>query len=154
MRKKENFILNIQINCFNKEKIPKKIMFKRWIRKILYKKKTIQIITIKIVDEIEIKNLNIKYRKKNYPTNILSFQLNFFIKKNINILGDLVICKNIIEKESLKYNKKLESRWAHMVIHGMLHLIGYDHKNNEEQKKMEKIENKIMLSLNYEKPYL
>ncbi|WP_367682803.1 rRNA maturation RNase YbeY [Buchnera aphidicola] len=95
-----------------------------------------------------------KYRKKNYPTNILSFQLNFFIKKNINILGDLVICKNIIEKESLKYNKKLESRWAHMVIHGMLHLIGYDHKNNEEQKKMEKIENKIMLSLNYEKPYL
>ncbi|WP_261979520.1 rRNA maturation RNase YbeY [Buchnera aphidicola] len=99
------------------------------------------------------KNLNLKYRGKNYPTNILSFQLNFYIQKNIKLLGDLVVCKPIIEKESIKYNKTLESRWAHMIIHGTLHLLGYDHKNYKEQNIMENIENKIMLSLNYREPY-
>ncbi|AYN24638.1 rRNA maturation RNase YbeY [Buchnera aphidicola (Rhopalosiphum maidis)] len=106
-----------------------------------------------MVDEKEIKNLNLKYRGKNESTNILSFQLDFSINKNQNLLGDLVLCKNIIEKESLKYNKELESRWAHMIIHGTLHLLGYDHKNKKEKNIMEKIENKIMLSLDYEKPY-
>ncbi|WP_261979810.1 rRNA maturation RNase YbeY [Buchnera aphidicola] len=99
------------------------------------------------------KNLNLKYRGKNYSTNILSFKSNIFIEKNIKLLGDLVLCKKIIEKESIKYNKTLESRWAHMIIHGTLHLIGYDHKNFIEQKIMENIENNIMLSLNYREPY-
>ncbi|QFQ32253.1 rRNA maturation RNase YbeY [Buchnera aphidicola] len=152
MKKKNCFILNIQINCKNKKKIPKKIMFEKWIRKVLYKK-NITIITIRIVDETEIKNLNFKYRGKNCSTNILSFQLNFFIQKNIRLLGDLVLCKKIIEKESIQYKKTLESRWAHMIIHGVLHLLGYDHKNCKEQEIMEKIENKIMLSLNYDEPY-
>ncbi|QCI16672.1 rRNA maturation RNase YbeY [Buchnera aphidicola (Aphis craccivora)] len=106
-----------------------------------------------MVDEIEIKNLNLIYRGKNYPTNILSFRANIFIQKNIKLLGDLVVCKTIIEKESIQYNKTLESRWAHMIIHGTLHLLGYDHQNKKEQKIMENIENKIMLSLNYSKPY-
>lgn len=108
---------------------------------------------MRIVDEKEITYLNAKYRGKNYPTNILSFQLNFFIQKNMKLLGDLVLCKTIIEEESRKYNKKLESRWAHMIIHGTLHLLGYNHRNNKEQKIMENIENKIMLSLNYSPPY-
>lgn len=128
-------------------------MFEKWIKKIVYKK-NIKIITIRIVDEEEIKNLNFKYRGKNYPTNILSFQFDCFIHKNIELLGDLVICKTIIEKESIQYNKTLESRWAHMIIHGTLHLLGYDHKNYQDQKIMENIENKIMSSLNYNKPYL
>ncbi|QIQ41611.1 MAG: rRNA maturation RNase YbeY [Buchnera aphidicola (Aphis urticata)] len=106
-----------------------------------------------MVDEIEIKNLNVKYRGKNCSTNILSFQLNFFVQKNITLLGDLILCKNIIEQESIKYHKTLESRWAHMTIHGILHLLGYDHKHYTEQKIMENIENNIMLSLNYEDPY-
>ncbi|ALD15374.1 metal-binding heat shock protein [Buchnera aphidicola (Aphis glycines)] len=152
MKKKDCFILNIQINCKNKKKIPKKKMFERWIRKVLYKKNII-IITIRIVDEKEIKNLNFKYRGKNCSTNILSFQLNFFIQKNIKLLGDLVLCKKIIEKESIQYKTTLESRWAHMIIHGVLHLLGYDHKSYKEQKVMENIENKIMLSLSYDKPY-
>ncbi|WP_253254734.1 rRNA maturation RNase YbeY [Buchnera aphidicola] len=99
------------------------------------------------------KNLNLKYRGKNKSTNILSFPFNSFINTNKKLLGDLVLCKKIIEKESLKYKKTLESRWAHMIIHGTLHLLGYDHKNKKEKNIMEKKENKIMLSLNYEKPY-
>lgn len=127
-------------------------MFLKWIKKVLYKK-NVNFITIRIVDKAEIKNLNKKYRGTNKSTNILSFPLNFFFKKNKVLLGDLVLCKTIIEEESFKYNKKLESRWAHMVIHGTLHLLGHDHKSSKERSTMEKIENKIMLSLNYEKPY-
>ncbi|WAI18416.1 MAG: rRNA maturation RNase YbeY [Buchnera aphidicola (Acyrthosiphon caraganae)] len=106
------------------------------------------------MDELEIKKLNFIYRNKNKPTNILSFPVNKFIKINHKLLGDLVLCKNIIEKESLKYNKSLESHWAHITIHGTLHLLGYDHQNSKEANIMEKIENKIMLSLNYNKPYI
>lgn len=109
--------------------------------------------TIRIVDEEEMQNLNLKYRGKNYPTNILSFQINLFIQKNIKLLGDLVLCKKIIEKESLRYNTKLEARWAHMIIHGTLHLLGYHHENHKKQKIMENTENKIMLSLSYHAPY-
>ncbi|ACL30237.1 rRNA maturation RNase YbeY [Buchnera aphidicola] len=107
-----------------------------------------------MVDEWEIKKLNFNYRKKNKPTNILSFPFNKFIKINYKLLGDLVLCKNIIEKESLKYNKSLESHWAHITIHGTLHLLGYDHQNNKEADIMERLENKIMLSLNYKKPHI
>ncbi|MCU4136795.1 rRNA maturation RNase YbeY [Buchnera aphidicola (Sitobion miscanthi)] len=107
-----------------------------------------------MVDELEIKKLNFIYRKKNQTTNILSFPFNKFIKVNHKLLGDLILCKNIIEKESLKYKKSLESHWAHITIHGTLHLLGYDHKNNKEANIMEKIENKVMLSLKYKKPHL
>ncbi|QCI21157.1 rRNA maturation RNase YbeY [Buchnera aphidicola (Hyperomyzus lactucae)] len=108
---------------------------------------------MRVVDELEIQYLNYTYRGQNKSTNILSFPINKFIKMNHKLLGDLVLCKNIIKKESLKYNKTLEAYWAHMTIHGTLHLLGYDHKNNKEAKAMEKMENQIMLSLNYYKPY-
>nr|P57517.1 RecName: Full=Endoribonuclease YbeY [Buchnera aphidicola str. APS (Acyrthosiphon pisum)] len=150
----KNIIINIQYCCKNNKNIPKKLYFKKWIQKILCKKKNINIITIRIVDEWEIKKLNFNYRKKNKPTNILSFPFNKFIKINYKLLGDLVLCKNIIEKESLKYNKSLESHWAHITIHGTLHLLGYDHQNNKEADIMERLENKIMLSLNYKKPHI
>lgn len=150
----KNIIVNVQIHCKNNQRIPKKSHFIKWIKKVLYKTDNTNIITIRIVEELEIKYLNFTYRGKNTPTNILSFKINEFIKINYKLLGDLVLCKNIIEKESLKYNKTLESYWAHMTIHGTLHLLGYDHKNHTEACNMEEIENKIMLSLNYPKPYI
>lgn len=72
----------------------------------------------------------------------------------MTLLGDLVLCKNVIEEESLRYNVLLEEHWAHMTIHGTLHLMGYDHKNKIDTNIMETIENKIMISLNYKKPYI
>ncbi|QCI19994.1 rRNA maturation RNase YbeY [Buchnera aphidicola (Brevicoryne brassicae)] len=107
-----------------------------------------------MVDKSEMKYLNFTYRGKNKSTNILSFPCNKFIKINHKLLGDLVLCKQVIEYESLKYKKKLESHWAHITIHGALHLLGYDHQNKKEAYIMEKLENKIMLSLNYKKPYV
>ena len=92
------------------------------------------------------------YRGKNLTTNILSFEINKMIQNHCILLGDLVLCKKIIEKESEQYNKTLESHWAHMIIHGTLHLLGYDHQTHQEAYKMEKTENEIMLLLNYPKP--
>ncbi|WP_253254828.1 rRNA maturation RNase YbeY [Buchnera aphidicola] len=93
------------------------------------------------------------YRGQNKPTNILSFPFNKFIKFNYKLLGDLVLCKKIIERESLTYKKTLESHWAHITIHGTLHLLGYDHKTKKEAYIMEKLEKQIMLSLKYKEPY-
>ncbi|WP_367672983.1 rRNA maturation RNase YbeY [Buchnera aphidicola] len=99
-------------------------------------------------------NLNFTYRQCNFPTNILSFQYNQVIKKNHILLGDLILCKNVIEQEAIKYKKNIYSRWAHMIIHGTLHLLGYDHKEKNEKLQMESIENKIMLYFNYPLPYV
>lgn len=110
--------------------------------------------TIRIVDKLEMQYLNSTYRGKNKPTNVLSFKINTFLKINHQLLGDLVLCKEIIEKESLKYKKTLKSHWAHIVIHGTLHLIGYDHKKYQQAHDMEKIEKKILASLNYLNPYV
>lgn len=97
--------------------------------------------------------LNFIYRKCNFPTNVLSFQYNQIIKKNQILLGDLILCKNIIEKEAIQYQKNIYSRWAHMTIHGTLHLLGYDHQEKKAQLHMENIENKIMRYFNYPMPY-
>ncbi|CAL4326498.1 rRNA maturation RNase YbeY [Buchnera aphidicola] len=149
----KKIIVNLQICCINNQHIPEKYLFKKWIKKILHIK-TNNIITIRIVDKSEIKHLNLMFRGQNKATNVLSFPFNQYVTINYKLLGDLVLCKQIIEKEAYTYNKKLESHWAHMTIHGVLHLLGYDHKTTKETYIMKKIENKIMLSLNYKRPYI
>ncbi|QCI20572.1 rRNA maturation RNase YbeY [Buchnera aphidicola (Brachycaudus cardui)] len=149
----KKIIINLQCSCIENQHIPQKYLFKKWIQKILYVKKN-NIITIRIVNELEIKYLNYIYRGQNKATNVLSFPFNKYVTINYKLLGDLVLCKKIIEKEASRYNKKLESHWAHMTIHGVLHLLGYNHKNIKEAYMMEKIENKIMLSLNYKQPHI
>lgn len=106
-------------------------------------------ITIRIVDEIEIQYLNMKYRKKNKPTNILSFP--FQAPKHIPLLliGDLVICQTIAEKEAILQKKNIIEYYAYLIVHGCLHLFGYDHKKKNDSKKMKKEEIKIMKKLGY-----
>ncbi|AEO08220.1 rRNA maturation RNase YbeY [Buchnera aphidicola] len=149
----KNIVINLQKCCTNTQFIPNKKLFKKWIKKIL-NNNNINIITIRIVDKKNIQQLNYTYRKINKPTNILAFPFNQLIKYNAKLLGDLVVCKSIIEEESYKYNKLLEEHWAHIIIHGTLHLLGYDHKTQIQAKIMEKVENEIMMSLNYQKPYI
>ncbi|QIE02132.1 rRNA maturation RNase YbeY [Buchnera aphidicola] len=149
----QNIIINLQKCCKNPQYIPKKTLFQRWIKNILNKKE-IHIITIRVVDKKDIQKLNYIYRKINKPTNILAFPFNEFIKHNAKLLGDLVVCKSIIEQESYQYYKLLEAHWAHITIHGTLHLLGYDHKTKRQTNIMEQVENKIMASLNYPKPYI
>lgn len=105
-------------------------------------------ITIRIVGSKESAVLNEKYRKKIGPTNILSFNYDLDLppdtKKNLPLYGDLVICLPIVRKEAKQQGKSIASHLAHLTIHGTLHLLGYDHKTNQEAEIMEELEQKIL----------
>ncbi|WWO96670.1 MAG: rRNA maturation RNase YbeY [Candidatus Dasytiphilus stammeri] len=153
----KRIILNLQIVCQERVQLPTADHFSRWVEAVLFflKFQKSQEVTIRIVDTDESKALNLRYRRKNIATNILSFQ---FERPSINylkssFLGDLVICGSIVEKEAQEQQKILREHWAHMVIHGSLHLLGYDHITLENAKNMEVIETQIMRNLGYSDPY-
>ncbi|WP_343126446.1 rRNA maturation RNase YbeY [Buchnera aphidicola] len=144
--------INIQKVCKKKKFIPLKKDFQKWLS-FLFKKKKIEI-TIRIVEKYEIKMLNFLYRKKNFPTNILSFSFNSFFKENnFCYLGDIIMCKSYLEQEAFKYKKNLKEHWAHLTIHATLHLLKYTHNTFESQKKMENLEIKLLSKLGYKNPY-
>ncbi|CUR53259.1 rRNA maturation RNase YbeY [Buchnera aphidicola] len=144
--------INIQKICKKKNNIPSLQDFQYWLHTIL-KGKKIEL-TIRIVEKYEIKNLNFLYRKKNKVTNVLSFFYNTQIKKkSLYYLGDIVFCKKYIEYEIFKYKKNYKEHWAHLTIHSTLHLLNYNHDTLKDQKKMEKLETKLMLNLGYKNPY-
>ena len=107
-------------------------------------------ITIRIVGSDESKNLNAIYRKKKYPTNVLSF----LIDDAHHLIGDIVLCAPVIEEEARDQSKNLEAHYAHLIIHGALHLYGYDHENQKDADIMEEKEIKILTKLGYKNPYL
>ncbi|WP_367677311.1 rRNA maturation RNase YbeY [Buchnera aphidicola] len=100
------------------------------------------------------KKLNFIYRNQNKPTNILSFQYPNMYIKNYLFIGDLIICAKILETEAKIQNKYIEAHWAHIIIHGILHLIGYNHNNKYQEIIMEQIEIETMKKLGYKNPYI
>ena len=110
-------------------------------------------LTIRIVEKEESKSLNHQYRGFDKPTNVLSFPFDAPPGIELNLLGDLVICAPIVEKEALEQNKSQIAHWAHLVIHGTLHLLGYDHIEDDEAEIMESLETAILNSLGYPDPY-
>jgi probable rRNA maturation factor len=110
-------------------------------------------IVVRIVDELESAELNEQYRHKSGPTNILSFPADLPEGIELNLLGDLVICAPVLEKEALEQNKLLAHHWAHIIVHGVLHLLGYDHIDETEAELMEEKEIAILNKLNINNPY-
>ncbi|HXK00619.1 MAG TPA: rRNA maturation RNase YbeY [Buchnera sp. (in: enterobacteria)] len=150
----QNIILDIQVACSNSIYKPEKKDFKIWLKEILKNKQSTYEITIRIVEKKEIQKINLKYRGKKIPTNILSFPYTEKKRKKLKFLGDLIICSTVLQEEAKIQEKTLKSHWAHMIIHGTLHLLGYDHINKFQQKKMESLETNIMLALGYKNPYI
>ena len=111
-------------------------------------------IVVRIVDEEESAELNQQYRHKKGPTNILSFPVEVPEGIELNLLGDLVICAPILEKEALEQHKALTDHWAHIIVHGVLHLLGYDHIDDDEAELMESKEITILNKLNIKNPYI
>ncbi|WOH37742.1 rRNA maturation RNase YbeY [Thalassotalea fonticola] len=111
-------------------------------------------LTIRLVDREESQQLNHQYRDKDKPTNVLSFPFEVPPGIELDLLGDLVICADVVEFEAKDQNKELFSHWAHMIIHGCLHLLGYDHITQDEAKEMEAIEIGLMAQLGYSDPYI
>jgi probable rRNA maturation factor len=110
-------------------------------------------IVVRIVDEQESAELNQQYRHKQGATNILSFPVEIPEGLDLNLLGDLVICAPVLEQEAKQYDKILAHHWAHIIIHGVLHLLGYDHLNDEQAQEMESKEIALLQKLNIPNPY-
>ena len=149
-----NYVIDIQ-NA-TAEKIPfTNIQIYKWIAQALNNHEETAEITVRIVNEEEIAALNNNYRKNNKPTNVLAFPAEFpeHIELTIAFLGDIIICPTVLLKESQELNKSLESHWAHIVIHGTLHLLGYDHIAEVDQKIMQQYEISALQALGFDNPY-
>ncbi|HEY8219863.1 MAG TPA: rRNA maturation RNase YbeY [Methylobacter sp.] len=110
-------------------------------------------IVVRIVGEQESAELNEQYRHKSGPTNILSFPVDVPEGIELDLLGDLVICAPVVEKEALEQGKLLAHHWAHIIVHGVLHLLGYDHIDDDEAELMENKEIAILNKLHINNPY-
>jgi probable rRNA maturation factor len=110
-------------------------------------------LTIRIVDEAEGRQLNETWRKREGATNVLSFPFESLAELDIPILGDIVICAPVVANEASEQNKSLTAHYAHLVVHGTLHLLGYDHLDDEPAQVMEQLEINILQSLGYTNPY-
>jgi probable rRNA maturation factor len=110
---------------------------------------------IRIVDIAEISALNTRYRRKAGPTNVLSFpaQLPASVPTALKMLGDIAICAPIVKKEAICQHKKCEAHWAHMVAHGLLHLLDYNHIREDEAQRMESLEEEMLTAMGYDAPY-
>ena len=112
-------------------------------------------LNVSFVSPKEMQLLNKTYRNSNKPTNVLSFEIpqNFPTGENKTLIGEIALCEEVILKESKKYKKIFENRLKHMIIHGLLHLLGFDHMKKLDQNEMEKIEKKIMKNISAGDPY-
>jgi probable rRNA maturation factor len=111
-------------------------------------------IVVRIVDEQESAELNEQYRHKSGPTNILSFPVDLPEGIELDLLGDLVVCAPVLEREALEQHKALADHWAHIIVHGVLHLLGYDHIDETQAELMESKEISILNTLNIQNPYI
>lgn len=146
-------ILDLQVVCKDNTNLPDVSAFQKWLEVVLQKYPEDTEVTVRLVDEVESNALNLTYRGKNKPTNVLTFLFEAPPGLVIPLLGDLIICRQVVEQEAAKQGKMLEAHWAHMVIHGSLHLLGYDHITVDEAEEMESLEASIMHGLGYFNPY-
>lgn len=134
---------------------PSTIQLKKWAAAALKNKMTDAELTIRIVSEKEITALNAQYRHKNKPTNVLSFPFDMppEVTDEIPLIGDIILCRDVIQREAADQEKSETAHWAHMVVHGTLHLLGYDHENPHDAEIMEAEEISILKSLKFDNPY-
>ena len=110
-------------------------------------------ISLLIVDEAEGAELNLQWRNKSGPTNVLSFPSDLPAELGLPLLGDLIICAPVVAREAREQKKSLNSHWAHMMVHGTLHLLGFDHIDDDQAEEMESLETDILARIGYPDPY-
>ncbi len=111
-------------------------------------------LTVRIVDEAESAQLNATWRHKDGPTNVLSFPADLPAEMPLAVLGDLAVCAPVVAREAREQHKSAQAHWAHILIHGFLHLLGYDHLTTTQAQQMEPIETEILAALHFPDPYM
>ena len=135
------------------EDIPDAALVQQWAEKACLCDDQV-ITSVQIVSKDEMHELNNTWRGKNRPTNVLSFPMQSPDEVDPKILGDLVLCADVINTEARQQHKPDQAHWAHMVVHGMLHLQGYDHIDEHQADEMEALEIRILDQLGFDNPYL
>jgi len=136
------------------DSLPSDDDFQLWVDRALADYSQDAEVVIRIVDTEEMAELNSQYRNKQGPTNILSFPFELPDGvEGIDLLGDLVVCAAVLEQEAKQQNKALSAHWAHIIIHGVLHLLGYDHLTADEAIEMESKEIVLLQELHIDNPY-
>ncbi|CWW95511.1 TPA: rRNA maturation RNase YbeY [Haemophilus influenzae] len=149
-----SILVDLQIATENIEGLPAEEQIVQWATAAVQPEDNEVEMTVRIVDEAESHELNLTYRGKDRPTNVLSFPFECPDEVELLLLGDLVICRQVVEREAAEQEKPLMAHWAHMVVHGSLHLLGYDHIEDDEAEEMESLETQIMQGLGFDDPYL
>ena len=147
-------IIDLQIACEQETGLPTAEQIEQWATVAVQPQTDEVEMTVRIVDEAESHALNLNYRGKDRPTNVLSFPFECPDEVELPLLGDLVICRQVVEREAQEQDKPVMAHWAHMVVHGSLHLLGYDHIEDDEAEEMESLETQIMIGLGFVDPYL
>lgn len=141
----KSFKLAVQY-AINSTEIPIRPQFRRWVKAALMQDAEI---VLRIVGEPEGRELNQQFRNKNYATNVLTFVYDDMQP----LTGDIVLCAPVVSQEARQQHKNLHAHYAHLTVHGILHLQGYDHIEDNEAAVMEQIETKILTRLGYADPY-
>lgn len=147
---------NIDIQHSSKENIPvSDDILTQWVSMVLPPEKSHFELTVRLVDRLEITELNRTYRKQDKATNVLAFPstLPDEIMQLHPFLGDIIICPAVLMEESSAQNTPLIAHWAHIVIHGVLHLLGHDHIKDEDAAMMQAIETQLLKTLGFDNPY-
>ena len=147
-------MIELDVQLASTGKVPTAAELQRWCELALRQRSGDSELTIRMVDEEEGRELNRTWRHKDYPTNVLSFPTDVpdeFL--DIPLLGDLVICVPVVEREAAEQGKPPAAHWAHLVIHGCLHLLGYDHIEDAEAEEMEALERQLLAELGHPDPY-
>lgn len=157
-RLQNHFSFSIENHSSTGEKdLPKAADFHRWIWQTCKNEYRYANISVVLYDESEARVLNYNYRSKDYATNVLSFALNegevIYQDQCKTLNGDLILCPQVISKEAKEQNKSLLAHYAHLTVHGTLHLMGYDHIEENEAETMESLEISILYQLGYANPY-
>lgn len=140
---------------FDEALLPDEASLMRWLQPAIdaHPDETRCELTVRYVDEAESRELNHTYRGKDASTNVLSFPFEAPPGLDIPLLGDLIISPHVVAREAEAQGKRLEEHFAHMTLHGYLHLLGYDHIDDDEAEVMEAMERRLLASLGIEDPY-
>ena len=153
-----NLVLDLQVSVAEPSLVPDDAAFESWVRAAAIAarakaEETIEL-TVRVVDEDEGTDLNEAYRGKVGPTNVLSFPFDAPVELPTRLLGDIVICAPVVVAEATAQGKPEVAHWAHLVVHGVLHLCGFDHQNEADALEMEAMEREMLASLGFPDPYL